>query len=191
VMYGHGEETRALSIDAHELERLFSRIHVENTIIDLQIDGDDPAVKALVREVQRHAFRDDVLHVDFYVIHAGELITVDVPIRLQGTAAGVRVGGMLQQGLDALEIRCLPDRIPEFIAVDISALEIGDSVHVGDLALPEGVESLVESERSVCSVMPPVVTPAAGEEEEEEAAEAAGGEPEVIGRAREEEAGEE
>ena len=179
VLYGHGEETRPVSIDAHELELLFSRIHVESTLIDVAIEGDRAPVKALVREVQRHAVRDAVTHVDFYIIHAGETLTVDVPLRIQGTAPGVRIGGLLQQTLDTVEVRCLPDQIPEQIDVDISVLEIGDSIHVRDLAVPEGVEVLVDGDRTVCSVVPPTVTA------ETAAVEAATGEPEVIGRAKE------
>jgi large subunit ribosomal protein L25 len=180
VLYGHGEETRSVSVDAHELERLFAHIHVESTVIDIAVDG--APVKALVREVQRHAVRDDVLHVDFYVIHAGERVTVEVPLRITGTAPGVRIGGLLQQSLDTLEIRCLPDSIPDTIVVDISTLEIGDSVHVRDMSIPEGVEVLVDGDRTVCSVVPPTVTAEAAAE----VAEPGEAEPEVIGRGREE-----
>jgi large subunit ribosomal protein L25 len=183
VLYGHGEDTRSVSVDAHELERLFAHIHVENTVIDIAVDG--APVKALVREVQRDAVRNDVIHVDFYMIHAGELLTVEIPLRILGTAPGVRVGGLLQQSLDALEIRCLPDRIPDTIEVDIAGLQIGDSVHVRDLALPEGVEVLVDADRTVCSVVPPTVSADAAEG----AAEPTGSEPEVIGRGREDEEG--
>lgn len=183
VLYGHGDATRSVSVDAHELERLFAQIHVENTIIDIAVDG--APVKALVREVQRDAVRNDVLHVDFYLIHAGERVTVEIPLRITGAAPGVRVGGLLQQSLDSLEIRCLPDRIPDTIEVDISGLEIGDSVHVADLALPDGVEVLVDAERTVCSVVPPTVSAEAAEA----AAEPSEAEPEVIGRGREEEEG--
>jgi large subunit ribosomal protein L25 len=182
VLYGHGEETRSVSVDAHELERLFAHIHVESTVIDIAVDG--APVKALVREVQRHAVRDDVLHVDFYVIHAGERVTVEVPLRITGSAPGVRIGGLLQQSLDTLEIRCLPDSIPDTIIVDISTLEIGDSVHVRDMSIPEGVEVLVDGDRTVCSIVPPTVTAEAAAE----AAEPAEAEPEVIGRGREDEA---
>jgi large subunit ribosomal protein L25 len=184
VMYGHGDETRSVSVDAHELERLFAHIHIESTVIDIAVDG--APVKALVREVQRHAVRDEVLHVDFYLIHAGERVTVEIPLRITGSAPGVRIGGLLQQSLDALEIRCLPDSIPDTVEVDISTLEIGDSVHVSDLALPEGVEVLVDGDRTVCSVVPPTVSAEAAEE----AAEPTESEPEVIGRGREEEEGE-
>jgi large subunit ribosomal protein L25 len=180
VLYGHGEETRPVSVDAHELERLFSHIHVESTLIDVTVEGERKPLKALVREVQRHPVRDDVTHVDFYIIHAGERLTVDVPLRITGSAPGVRIGGLLQQTLDTVEVRCLPDQIPEQIEADISALEIGDSIHVRDLRVPEGVEILVDGDRTVCSVVPPTVTG------ETAPAEAAPSEPEVISRAREE-----
>lgn len=188
VVYGHGEQTRSVSLDAHQVSRLFERIHVENTILELAIEGEGAPVRVLVREVQRHAFRPDVLHVDFYQIHAGERITLEVPIRVVGQSPGVKVGGMLQQSLDELEVRCLPDQIPEVFEVDVSALEIGDSIHVGQLALPEGVESLIDAERTICSVIPPVVAPAAeGEQAAAAAAEAPESEPEVIRRGREDE----
>ena len=188
VVYGHGEETRSLTVDAHELERLFASIHRENTIITLRIDGEKAEVRALVREVQAHPVRGDVLHVDFYQIHAGERITVQVPITLTGTPEGVKLGGILQQPLDELEIRCVSDNIPNGITVEVGHLGIGDSIHVSDLTLPQGVESLVDGDRTICSVGAPTVvaaeTPAEGAEG---AAAAAPAEPEVIRRRKEEE----
>jgi large subunit ribosomal protein L25 len=186
VIYGHGEETRKLSVDAHELMTLFSKIRIESTVITMNIDGETEPSRALVREVQRHAYRDDVVHVDFYQIHAGEMLTVQVAVRLVGAAPGVKAGGVLQQSLSEIEVRCLPDRIPTTLDVDISALEIGDSVHVGDIAQPEGVEFLVDAERTVCSLMAPTLVVEA--EEEEAAAAAVEGEvaePEVIARGKE------
>jgi large subunit ribosomal protein L25 len=195
VVYGHNEETRSVEVDAHELERLFATVHVENTIIDLSIEGEAQAVRTLVREVQAHPWRGHVLHVDFYQIHAGEKLEVEIPIRLIGDAPGVKEGGVLSANINDLEVRCLPDAIPEFIEVDISGLHIGDAIHVSDLPLPEGVESLVDAERTVCTVTPPTVLKTLEEEEAEaEAAEAAelaaegeAPEPEVIGKGREEE----
>jgi large subunit ribosomal protein L25 len=188
VIYGHGEETRLLSVDAHELELLFSRIRVENTIIDVNVEGEKKPVKALVREVQKHVVRDDILHVDFYQIHAGERITVSIPVRLTGAAPGVKAGGILQQAMAEVEIRCLPDQIPQTIDVEISALGIGDSIHLSDIAAPPGVEFLADADRTICSVVPPAVT--AVEEAAPVVAEVA--EPEVIGKGKtEEEEGEE
>jgi large subunit ribosomal protein L25 len=186
VIYGHGEETRMLSVDAHELVTLFSKIRVENTVITMNIEGESQASQALVREVPRHAYREDVVHVDFYQIHAGEAITVEVPIRLLGNPPGVKAGGVLQHALNEIEVRCMPDRIPTTLDVDISSLEIGDSVHVSDIPQPEGVEFLIDAERTVCSVMAPTL---AVEEEVEEAevAEGESEEPEVITRGKAEE----
>jgi len=190
VIYGHGEATRSLTVDAHELERLFSRIQVENTIISLKIDGERGGpVRALVREVQMHPFRQEILHVDFFQVHAGERVYLEIPVRLVGTAAGVRAGGVLQQTLHEVEVRCLPDQIPEALEIDISALEVGESLHVSDLQVPEGVEIETDAERVLCSVLAPTV---AALETEAEAPEGPGGdvEPELIRKRAAEEAGE-
>jgi len=190
VIYGHGEETRALTIDAHEIERLFSHIHRENTIINLKIEGEKADVRALVRELQEHPSRRNILHVDFYQIHAGERITVEVPITLVGTPAGVRAGGILQHTMNDIEVRVSADAIPNEIRIDVSNLEINDSIHVRDLTLPEGVEPLVDADRSVCSVSAPsvekVVAPVEGVEPVAGAATAVA-EPEVIRRKKEDE----
>ena len=185
VVYGHGETTRSLTVDARELERLFSHIQRASTVINLKIEGESE-LKALVREVQSHPSRGTILHVDFYQIHAGERITVEVPIHLIGTPAGVRAGGILQHSLNELEIECLADQIPEEIRIDVAGLQIGDSLHVSDITLPEGVESLVDGDRSICSVIPPTVVAAAAPAEGVEPA-ATTAEPEVIRRGKEEE----
>jgi large subunit ribosomal protein L25 len=185
VVYGRGDETRMLSVDAHELDLLFKRVHYENTIIEIAIDGDRSPVKTLVREVQSHPYRPQVLHVDFQQVHAGERIHVDVPIRLHGTAEGTRLGGVLMHTISDLPVRCLPDRIPESIDIDISHLGINESVHLRDITLPEGVEAEIDADRSICSVAPPTVSVAEVPVEEPVTSE-----PEVIGRGREEEEGE-
>jgi large subunit ribosomal protein L25 len=185
VVYGHGEQTRLLSVDAHELELLFNRVHWENTLIELTIKGERAPVRTLVREVQSHAYKPLVVHVDFQQIHAGERVHVSVPIRLSGNPPGVKAGGVMMQTETDLDIRCTPDNIPEFIEVDVSALEIGDSVHLRDIALPEGVEPDIDADRTICSVTPPTV--AVTTEAAEEAPAAEGGEPEVIRKAREDE----
>jgi large subunit ribosomal protein L25 len=186
VVYGHGDETRMISVDAHELDLLFKRVHYENTLIELEIDGEKAPVRTLVREVQSHAYKPLLLHVDFQQVHAGEQIHVDIPIRLIGSPAGAKLGGVLMHTVTDLPARCLPDRIPESLEVDISALQIGDSIHLRDIPLPEGVEPEIDADRTICSITPPAVVPVAATAEEE-AAEPATSEPEVIGRAREEE----
>jgi large subunit ribosomal protein L25 len=186
VVYGHGEETRMVSVDAHELDLLFKRVHWENTLIQVTIEGEKRPVRTLVREVQSHAYRPEILHVDFQQIHAGEVLHVDVPVRLLGTAPGVKEGGVLMQAVTDLPIRCTPDRIPEFIDVDISHLGVGDAVHLSDITLPEGVEAEIDADRTICSVTPPSVAPTT---EAAEAGEPELGEPEVIGREEDEDSG--
>jgi large subunit ribosomal protein L25 len=184
VVYGHGEETRSLSLDAHEFDMLVKRYSLDTTLIDLAIDGGKKKgggkVRALVAEVQTHPYKPIVLHVDFQQIHAGEKVTVEVPIRLVGTAEGVRAGGVMQHVLHELELECAVEEIPEAIEVDVSTMDIGDSVHVGELSLPEGVEVLVDADRTVCTVAAPTVL------ELPEAPEAAVEEPELVGEEGEE-----
>jgi large subunit ribosomal protein L25 len=184
VIYGHGEQTRSVAVDAHELELLFSRVHVENTVIDLNVEGEKKPIKALVREVQTHPARGKIVHVDFYQIHAGEMVQVQIPINFVGTPVGVRNGGILQHTMDELDVRVSADNIPGSIDVDVSEMDIGDSVHVSDLKIPSGLEVLDTGDRSVCSVTPPQAGIA---EAVVEPTEAAPVEPEVIRRKKEDE----
>lgn len=177
VMYGHGETTRSLTLNAHELKLLFGKVHWENTLITLNIGGE--SVPTLVREVQTHAYKGDVLHVDFYQIHANEMLEVEIPIRLHGTPAGIKLGGLLSHAINDLMVRCLPVNIPNHIDVDITHLNINDSIHVRDLTLPEGVESVMDGDRTVCVLNPPSAVAA-----EAAPAEVATGEPEVIKKAK-------
>lgn len=188
VLYGHGEQTRELTVDSHELGVLFSHISVENTIINLKVEGVRGGdVRALVREVQIHPSSRRILHVDFYQIHAGERLDVEVPLHFTGTAAGVKAGGILHPNFNALPIRCLAEQIPEAIEVDVSALEVGDTLHTAQLTLPAGVTTDLDPEAVICSVTTPAVAPA--EAPAPEAVEAATGpvEPELIRRRAEEE----
>ena len=188
VVYGHGEPARALMVEARAFERLLSHTALETTLVELTIEGVG-AVRALVREVQRHPVRPEILHVDFYQVHRGERIRLDVPVRLVGKPQGVEVGGLLDHVLHTLHVECEADRIPEAIEVDVSGLGLGDSLHVRDLVPPEGVRVLTPVDETIATVLATAAAEAAE-------AEVAGGpelpEPEVIrrGRAEEEEAAE-
>src|SRR5688500_17016718 len=184
VVCGHNAPTRSVGLDGHELELLFKRVHVENTVIELAIDGEKGPVKTLVREVQKHPAKGNVLHVDFYQIHAGEMVNIQVPLAFVGASVGVKNGGMLQHTMDELDIRVSSDNIPERFEVDVSELEVGDSIHVSDLKIPAGVEVLDAPERSVCSVIPPQagIADTVAPEVAAAAAAAPTGEPEVLRR---------
>ncbi|MGH7571955.1 MAG: 50S ribosomal protein L25/general stress protein Ctc [Gemmatimonadota bacterium] len=181
ILYGHGEESVSLSVDERELSRLIHSISVENTIVDLEI-GDGASYKVLIRELQQHPFRNEMIHVDFFHVAMDEKIYVEIPIVLLGTPVGVKnKGGVVDHSLRELEVYCLPGNIPEKVEVDISNLDIGESIHVSELSISD-VEIETDPERSVVTVLAPTVI----EEPEEEVAEEELLEPEVIGRAREE-----
>jgi large subunit ribosomal protein L25 len=174
VLYGHGDRTESLAVDAHDLELLLQHVNPENTLIGLDIDGSRADV--LVREIQRHPWRPEVLHVDFLLVHGDELLKLDVPVRLTGTPVGVLdEGGVLDQVLYELHVECLPGNIPEAAEVDISGLHVGDSVRVSDISMPN-VTILMDGELAVASVLQPRVL----EEEPAPAGDAAAAEPEVL-----------
>jgi large subunit ribosomal protein L25 len=184
VLYGHGEDSVALSVDANDLHRLVHTISIENTIVDLDLGSGEP-YKVLIRELQRHPFRDEFVHIDFFHVAMDEKIQVEVPIVLVGTPTGVKnKGGVLDHQLRELEVFCLPGSIPEKIELEVSNLDIGDSIHVSDIQLPD-VEILTELDRAVVAVLAPTVM------EVEEVAEEVLAEPEVIGRGKEAEGEEE
>jgi large subunit ribosomal protein L25 len=186
VLYGKDMEAVRLSIDAMEADHLFAAISVENTIIELQVEGEESSYQTLVREIQAHPFKRELVHVDFYRLQKGVMVDVDVPVELDGTPVGVKsFGGILEQLLHEVSVRCLPHLIPEAIRVDVTTLELDQSLRVGDLQLPEGVEALVEAGRLVCIVAAP--RGAAEGEAEAEVAAAEAPEPEVIMQKKEEE----
>lgn len=110
---------------------------------------------ALVKEMQYHPVSGDVIHADFYEVDLSARIQVRVPLHFVGKAAGVVRGGILQPVVREIEVECLPLDIPEFFAVEVSHLDIGDAVHVEDLAMPEGVTAIVESNFTLVTVVPP------------------------------------
>lgn len=179
VLYGHGDRTESLSLDAHELELLLNHISSGSTLISLDIDGRRTDV--LIRELQKHPFKPEVQHVDFLQVHGDETLTLSVPVRLTGTPTGVRDdGGVLDQVLYELEIECLPRHIPEALDIDISALKVGEQLRVHDVSMPN-VTILNDGDLPIASVLEPR-TPTA-EDVADAAATAAAAEPEVV-RAR-------
>ncbi len=181
VVYGHGRETQSLAVAQTELDKVLPRLARGSTVFDLTVDGH--TVQALIREIQRHPTKKTLTHLDFYEIHAGEAITLDVPLTLVGSPEGVRnAGGVLEQFLRALEIEVLPRDIPEHIEVDVTNLGIGDSLHVSDISVPNA-EVLSDPNTTICTVVPPRVE----EEPVPELAEEEAAEPELIRKPREEE----
>lgn len=188
VIYGHGREPQALSINAREFERLAERVRITSTVIELALGG--KTARTLVRELQRDPIKRTVLHVDFQELVAGEKVNVTVPLRFIGTPEGVKTGGgILEEIVHSLHVECDPANIPDHIDVDVSALTIGHSLHVSDLKLPDGVEVTDDAEQTVAIVSAPkaeeVVAPVEG------AATEAAPEPELIRKPKADEEGEE
>ena len=185
VVYKGGEETLSISLSERELVHALHTSAGENVIINLQI-GDknkkDQNRTVIIKEIQHHPIKGNLLHVDFYEISLTETITVKVPIEAKGEAIGVkRDSGVLEHMLWELEIECLPTEIPEKIEVDIDKLEIGDAIYVKDLVVPPQIKVLNDLETIAICVEPPRA------EEAPEAApeEAVSVEPELVKKGKE------
>ena len=154
VIYGHSREPQPLAVNSRELGRLLDRIAAETTVVELDIDG--AVSRTLIREIQRHPFKRQVLHIDFLELVAGEKVTVDLPIVLVGTSTGVRnSGGVLDQILREIRVEVDPANMPSHIEMDVSELDLNDSLHVRDLKVPEGVDVLEDGDMTICVVAPP------------------------------------
>src|SRR6184192_1318181 len=184
VIYGGNDEPQPLQVAARDINAMMSQASGENVLVELEIGDDGQTRTALVQEVQHSPVGGDIRHVDFHAISMDQMIEAEVPLEPVGTAVGVKTfGGLLEQSLRALAIECLPGDLPDRITVDVSQLNIGDSIHVRDIQFPQGVTPKVQPDLTAFSVVAPVV-----EEEpvvaEAEAAAAAG--PEVITEKKEE-----
>jgi len=168
-----------IAVDLKTFDRVF-RVQGTSSIIDLEIDGQNHEV--LVKQVQMDKRKRLPVHADFYAVTAGQLVDVYIPLEFVGTAAGSREGGQLDVQRREVHISILPRLIPQHLMVDVSALKIGDSLHVSDLKsyLPAEAEILDDLELTLVAVVPPRVA-------EEAVAEAGAIEPEVIAKGKEEE----
>ena len=180
VMYGSKDKPEALQVSKRDINALLSHAAGENILVELEIAGKSRL--ALVQEVQHAPLGGAVLHIDFHAVSQDEVIQADVPLEPVGTANGVKnMGGLLEQNLRSLAIECLPRDLPDVIRVDVSALDIGDSIHVREIELPSGVSTRIQQDLTAFSVLAPTVE----EEPVVAAVEAATG-PEVIREKKEE-----
>ncbi len=171
VCYGRSTPSIGITLNPTALDGLLAESTAGmNTLIDLRVEGggDYDGKPMLVKELQRDPVTGRMLHADLYAVDLQQAIQVSVPIHVTGTAEGVKMGGILDQTLRELELECMPEAIPQEIPVDVSSLDIGQSLHVRDLALPEGVT--LQSDPDLAVVL--VAAPAVEEEAPVEAAEA-------------------
>jgi large subunit ribosomal protein L25 len=156
VIYGSQAEPMPLQVEARALTNVLAHALSEHVLVELEItDGSQNTNRlALIQEVQHHPLRPELLHVDFHAVSATEKITSEVPIEAVGDALGVRTfGGLLEHSLRTLEVECFPQDLPEIVRIDVTNLNIGESLHVRDIPLPSGVESLTPADLTVVSVV--------------------------------------
>jgi large subunit ribosomal protein L25 len=156
VIYGSQAEPIALQIDGRQLANVLSHASSEHVLVELEIvDGSESTNRlALIQEVQHHALKRELLHVDFHAVSATEKIFSEVPIEAVGEALGVRTfGGLLEYSLRTLEVECYPQDLPDIVRIDVTNLSIGESLHVRDIQLPAGVEATTDEDLTVVSVV--------------------------------------
>lgn len=182
IIYGAKSKPEALQVSKRDISLLLSHASGENILVELEIDGEKAGRLALMQEVQHAPLGGAILHVDFHAVSMDEMIEADVPLEPSGIPEGVKTfGGLLEQNLRSLAIECLPRDLPDVITVDVSHLNIGDSIHVRELPLPQGVTTRVPADLTAFSVLAPTV-----EEEPVVAAVEAPTAPEVITAKKEE-----
>ncbi len=185
VVYGLDSETKQVTVNARELDRALHSESGANTLITLELDGDETL--ALARQIQRHPTRNELIHVDFVRVRRDVAVSAEVPLTAEGEPPGAKEGGILEQLIFTLTVEAMPGNIPTSIVVDISSLALGDQLRVSDLPIPPGVEVMHEPDELVAQVSIPrglteeeeagVVEGEEGEEGEGAEGEEGGGEP--------------
>ena len=163
--------TTLLKMEESELKRVLKKPGITHHLLNISIDGE--IHRGIIKQIQRNPIKEKVLHIDFYGVRADQKITLTVPLLARGEAPGVKAGGVLELVMKEIEIECLPDAIPEYIEVNVSDLEIGDSIHLKDITVQEGITLTENLEDVVVVVTPPeviaeTVSPEEGESSEPE-----------------------
>jgi large subunit ribosomal protein L25 len=165
IIYGKKHANQSLELDTKAFSKILSQSASDNILVNLKITGEKAESLALVQEVQHDYLRGGILHVDFHAVAADEEIHASVPIVLQGVAVAEKKGGVMEHIIHSLEVHCLPKDLPETLPLEVSSLEVGESKHVSDLKLPEGVTTKISATLVVALLKEPTVieepTPAA------------------------------
>lgn len=185
VVYGRKEETKVISVDAGDIHQAMSTSAGGNVLLTLKIEDQDDLKQetVMIKDLQREILIPDRLkHIDFIRISMKDKIEVEVPLYLEGEPVGVKEGGVIQQQLREVILLCLPTDIPESLEVDVSHLQLGDSLSVGDLKVPENTELVNEPQETVVSILSPALEEETEATEDIDAADVA-----VIGEEKDEE----
>lgn len=174
VLYGQKTEPVLLSVNKSDLEQVFKKGGIGQVILNLVIqkNGETTTRPAMIKELQTHPLSRNFIHIDFYEIKMDQKITAKIPVVTTGRAKGVELGGMLQIIRRELEVECLPLAVPESIEIDISDLDIGDSIHVGQIRVEGEIEFLEDDNYTVVTILSPKMEEEPEEEKEAEEEEA-------------------
>jgi large subunit ribosomal protein L25 len=187
VIYGHGKDAVLIAVDPHVLRDALTTSAGTHAVLDVTFEGQKRGHKAIVKELTLDRVKSSVIHVDLQEIRLDETIETTVAIHFEGEAKGVKSGGMLDESTREVTVKGIVTAIPEHLVLDISELDVNDTLKVADLVVPEGIEIMADADEVLCSVLPPRKAEAEEGVEGEEAAEAgAGVEPELVGKKEEE-----
>jgi large subunit ribosomal protein L25 len=187
VLYGHGKDAALIAVEPHVLRDALTTSAGKNAVLDVTFEGQKRGHKAIVKELELDRVKSTVIHVDLQEIRLDETIETTVNVHFEGESKGVKAGGMLDEAMHEVAVRGIVTAIPERLVVDISELDMNDTLRVSDLQVPEGIEVLAEADDVLCSVLPPRKAEAEEGVEGEGAAEGeAAAEPELVGKREQE-----
>ncbi|MGB0992843.1 MAG: 50S ribosomal protein L25 [Akkermansiaceae bacterium] len=151
VIYGGGSENRNVKVHAKTFSDMLKNAASDSILVNLELEGGNTQL-AFLQDVQHNALTNEILHIDFLAIDEKTEIHASLPLVLTGEAEGVKAGGLLEQMVHNLEVRCLPKDLPETVEADVSALEVSDALHVGEITFSEGVTPVLNSDVVVALV---------------------------------------
>lgn len=177
VLYGAGRESAPIALDRHDFELFMTHHEGSGGLIELALEGEAKPIAAMLKQIQKSPIKGTIVHVDFLAVRLDQVVQTPVNLHFVGDPEGVKAGGVLLHELREVTVEALPGDLPEYVDVDVSAMEMGDTLHVSDIVTAKGVTIIDDGENIVCSVTTPTAEPT----EEEIAAAAEVTQPEVIG----------
>jgi large subunit ribosomal protein L25 len=186
VIYGHGKDAVLFAVEPHALREALHTSAGMHAVLDVTVEGQKRGHKAIVKELTLDRVRNNVIHVDLQEIRLDETIETTVSIRFEGEPKGVKAGGMLDESTREVTVKGLVTAIPEHLVVDVSELDMNETLQVSDLVVPEGIEVMAEADEVLCSVLPPRKVEEEVVEGEEAVEGVAAVEPELVGKKEEE-----
>ena len=186
VIYGHGKDAVLIAVEPHVLREALTTSAGTHAVLDVTFEGQKRGHKAIVKELELDKVKSVVTHVDLQEIRLDETIESSVAIRFEGESKGVKLGGMLEESVREVTVKGVVTAIPEHLVIDVSEMDINDTLKVADLQVPEGIEVMADPEDVLCSVVPPRKADVEIEGEEAVEGEAGAVEPELVGKKEEE-----